>query len=296
MNKRKKCPLCNTNSFKLIEKVNINNSKLSSFIESNYKMGDFLKANNYFYELRYCKSCGSRYQVNVLEDKESKNFYSKSIKANRSFLKQLFNYKKNFFIRKKTAKLIKNLLKSKEDKIYKALEVGAGWGFFSHLSKDFNLDFTTLEISDERREFHSFLKLKNIANFNQALINGYKFDLIYSNQVLEHISDLGKFMDNCKKLLVINGYFIAEYPSYNNYFHYLFKRKSFYNDKRTKTLEHLQLISDSGIRKLLDSTDAFEYSDKLPIRKFGDRIKIFFQMLTPLKFRGSGFIVAKRIK
>ena len=264
MNKRKKCPLCNTNSFKLIEKVNINNSKLSSFIESNYKMGDFLKANNYFYELRYCKSCGSRYQVNVLEDKESKNFYSKSIKANRSFLKQLFNYKKNFFIRKKTAKLIKNLLKSKEDKIYKALEVGAGWGFFSHLSKDFNLDFTTLEISDERREFHSFLKLKNIANFNQALINGYKFDLIYSNQVLEHISDLGKFMDNCKKLLVINGYFIAEYPSYNNYFHYLFKRKSFYNDKRTKTLEHLQLISDSGIRKLLDSTDAFEYSNKLP--------------------------------
>ena len=120
--------------------------------------------------------------------------------------------------------------------------------------------------------------------------------LIYSNQVLEHISDLNKFIDSCQKLLVINGFFIAEYPSFNNYFHYLYRKNFYYNDKRTKALEHLQLISDKGIQDFINKIDSFEVIHKFPIRNHGDRIKLFFQNLTPAKFKGSGFVIARRIK
>jgi len=211
-------------------------------------------------------------------------------------MKQVINYNKNLKIRKRTAMFLKDLIKSDNQKIYKALEVGAGWGFFAHICEKYQIDFTTIEISEERRNFHRFLKLQSIETFKEAIKNGKKFDLIYSNQVLEHIADLNSFMINCNQLLSENGFFIAEYPSYNNFFHYLLKRKSYYDEKRTKALEHLQLISDKGMKHLISNTGKLKYIGKFPIRKSGDRIKYFFQFLTPSNFKGSGFVIAKKIK
>ena len=95
---------------------------------------------------------------------------------------------------------------------------------------------------------------------------------------------------------MLNGFFVAEYPSYNHYIHYCFNNKSNYDNKKTKALEHLQLISDKGIRQLILNTGSFEIYDKLPIRRTGDRLRYFVQNLTPIKLRGKGFIVAKKIK
>ena len=89
---------------------------------------------------------------------------------------------------------------------------------------------------------------------------------------------------------------MAEYPSYNHLVHYLFKRNYFFDDKRTKALEHLQLISDKGIEKLIKNIGTLKYLDKIPIRRSGDRIRYFFQFLTPSKFKGTGFLIAQKIK
>ena len=296
MDFRLKCPLCNSEKFKVIENKNLSNRNLFNFLKSNYNLENYLKKKKYYYELRYCNFCGSRYQTSVLDEVESKKLYSTNIDPQKSFLKQLLNYKKNLIVRKKTAKFLKKLFINREQKIQYALEIGAGWGFFANLSQEFKFEFSTLEISEERRKFHDFLKIKNFHNFDEALKKSKRYDLIYSNQVLEHISDINLFIKNCNNLLKLNGFFVAEYPSYNNYLHYFFNKKSNYDNKKTKALEHLQLISDKGIRQLILNTGSFELYDKLPIRRIGDRLRYFVQNLTPIKLRGKGFIVAKKIK
>lgn len=296
MNFRIKCPLCNSEKFKVIENKNLSNRNLFKFLKLNYSLEKYLQDKNYHYELRYCSFCGTRYQTKVFDEKESKKLYSTSIDPKKSFLKQILNYKKNLIVRKKTAKFLKKLLGSRDQKVHKALEIGAGWGFFSNLSQEYKIEFTTLEISEERRKFHDFLKIRNIHNFDEAIKKRKKYDLIYSNQVLEHISDINLFLKNCNTLLKLNGYFVAEYPSYNQYLHYLYNKKSYYDDKKTKALEHLQLISDKGIRQLIINNGSFEYYNKLPIRRNGDRLRYFIQNLTPSKLRGTGFVVAKKIK
>ena len=296
MDYRKKCPLCNSERYEVLEKKLVSNRKLSCFLELNYQLSKYLEEKNYFYELRYCLNCGTRYQANVFNISESSKLYSNSIKPKKSFFKQVVNYNKNLKIRKRTAIFLQGLFNSDKYNTCKALEVGAGWGFFANICKEYKIDFTTLEISDLRKDFHQFLNLKSIDSFNEAIKNGTKFDLIYSNQVLEHIADINNFMENCNKLLKKDGYFIAEYPSYNNFFHFLLKRDNYYGDKRTKALEHLQLISDKGIKHLINNMPSLKYINKFPIRKRGDRIKYFFQLLTPLKSKGSGFVIAKKIK
>ena len=69
-------------------------------------------------------------------------------------------------------------------------------------------------------------------------------------------------------LLIINWYII------------FLREIIFLMDKRTKALEHLQLISDKGIEKLIKNIGTLKYLDKIPIRRSGDRTRYFFQFLT----------------
>ena len=92
-----------------------------------------------------------------------------------------------------------------------------------------------MEISKERRKFHRFLNLDTIKALKEAKDMNLKFDVIYSNQVIEHITDLRFFISESSNLLEKGGFFIAEYPSYNNFVHYLFKRENYFKDMRTKS-------------------------------------------------------------
>ena len=127
----------------------------------------------------------------------------------------------------------------------------------------------------------------------RRLMMNLKFDVIYSNQAIEHVTDLRSFISESSKLLEKGGFFIAEYPSYNNFVHYLFKRENYFKDMRTKALEHLQLISDRGAMEIIKSIKNFQYIHFLPVRKLDDIIKNFIQLITPSKHRGSGFLIAK---
>ena len=296
MIERSQCPLCEGEKFKVIENLKYDNSKYIKFIDSNYQMGAYLKNKKYVYQLRFCTNCGTRYQGFVLDNNETKKLYSENINLKTSLIKQFQNFNKYKSIRIKTAKLINRLIKTNSKKKYEVLEVGAGWGIFAYLSSKYNLNITTLEISKERRQFHELLKLKTFESFEEIINNGLKFDVVYSNQVLEHIVDLKSFIINCSDVLNKGGYFIAEYPSYNNFLHYSFKRGFYFNDIRTKALEHLQLISDKGAKEIFRDFDNMYYVPFYPIRKFGDRIRNFIHLITPFKHRGKGFIVAKKLK
>ena len=296
MKLRTQCPLCISKNYKVLEKVSYSDENFISLMENEYKLGNLLIEKKYFYELRLCVFCGSRYQGLVLEGKEINDLYSFNIKPKKSFIKQITNYNKNLLVRRRTALFIKKLFKNNFQYSQKVLEIGAGWGFFAFIGSELNMNFTTIEISDERKSIHKLLDLEIIDNIEDALKSGNKFDVIYSNQVLEHIVELKNFLRSCNSLLNKGGYFIAEVPSYNYFVHYFLKKRTFYNEMKTKALEHLQLISDKGAIELINSIGDFEYVPIFPIRKFGDRIKRIIQLLTPLHLRGTGFIVARKIK
>lgn len=290
------CPICIGKKYKILESFNTSNRNFLEYLESKYKLGNFLQEKKYIYELRYCCSCGTRYQAYVLDKIDTEKFYSNNINPKKSLIKQFENFKKNFFIRKKTAKLIYKLLNKDPYSNYNVLEVGAGWGMFAYVSSKFKLNFTTLEISKERRDFHNLLDIKTVDSFETIRKKGYQFDMVYSNQVIEHISDLKNFIKNCNLTLKKGGYFIAEYPSFNNLIHYLFKKNYYFYDMKTQALEHLQLISDKGAKDIFECFDSFEYMEYFPIRKIGDRLRFLIHFFTPPKHRGKGFIIARKIK
>lgn len=293
---RNNCPLCNSKNFDIEQKITIKDNKLLSYLSSQYKSIQELLNNEYKYELRLCCNCGTRYQSYFLDQYETEKFYGENIVVKESFLKQVKKYESEKKARIITANFLHNLTGFDKKKKINVLEVGAGWGFFAELISSRNFTVTTLEIEKNRRNFHSLLGLKTVTSFEDALKKQLSFDLIYSNQVLEHLPNLKDTFDFCSKLLNKGGYFVAEYPSFNNIIHYLNFKKSFFKDKRTKAIEHLQLISDKGVKEFFKKEKSFKLINKYPFRHKGDRIKILLQNLTPVRSRGRGFLVVKKIK
>ena len=110
------CPLCRGEKYKIVEKIKSTNTRFLKLMESRYKLGSFLKNNQYTYELRFCLNCGTRYQGFVLDEKETEKLYSENINLKDSLFKQFKNFNRYFLIRKKTARLLNKLLNSNPKK------------------------------------------------------------------------------------------------------------------------------------------------------------------------------------
>ena len=80
--------------------------------------------------------------------------------------------------------MISALFEKKIESI-KILEFGSGWGFWSKFMLSKSLNVTTCEFSDVR---HQHLIKNKIKNFKSLDNINTKFDFIYSEETLEHVT------------------------------------------------------------------------------------------------------------
>ena len=249
--KRNVCPACSKSNFKIIFSLFYSDEKLSSFLKLYYgNRVDLDKIKNNKYTLLECINCSLMFQEEIPGNNFSKILYEDLIDTEISF-----NKKNNFEIKYKKKlsyeiKLINSLFK-KNLKFIDILEFGAGWGYWSKYMKEKGFNISAFEISENRI---NFMKKNNINVINKLDNSKNKFDLIYSEETFEHISDPRETLLTMSKLLKDNGFILLRFPS-----NYLFKSK-LNNNYRPKAdcahpLEHINLFNKKSFEFMLKNTD-----------------------------------------
>ncbi len=205
---RKICPICIQKKFEKID-LDINNNKIIKILSNYYKKKlPKIVCKTFKYEVLKCVNCSLLFQKYICDDKLSNQLYESIIDKNKSFEKKKRLNFKNFdnFIRE--LKIIKKIVKKPNHQI-NLLEFGCGWGFWSKLAQNLNFNINTVEISESRIKY---LNENNIKN-TKKIKKGVKYDLIYSDQVFEHLSYPGKEFSNLVKSLSSNGHIFIKVPS-----------------------------------------------------------------------------------
>lgn len=267
---REKCPFCENTNFNSLYKIPYTNKKMTDFL-SNYYMNDSLLKILKFdtYQLNECEDCLGIFQKNIPDDQLNEFLYNELISKEESFNKKL-SYKSNNFIKfYNDAKLIESLFDKDNHKI-KILEFGCGWGFWSRFMKMMNFDIETCEISISRIEY---LVKNNLENHNNLNLIKKKYDLIFSDQAIEHVSEPYVVMKKLSNLLKDGGYMLHKFPS-----SFLFKsklKKNYFPKKDcAHPLEHLNIYNKQCILKM---------ANKLNLKK----INLFFLKNIPFRERVS---------
>lgn len=139
----------------------------------------------------------------------------------------------------------------------KILDIGCGVGSISFfLSTNYpNSSVTGLDISkkaiDACLEYKKLIKSKN-TSFSRLKVENYtnhkqKFDIIIASEVIEHLVDDKKFIENCSKLLDKNGALLITTPSKNAPLFKLGLLKSF--DRR---VGHIRRYEMAELKKIIN--------------------------------------------
>ena len=247
--KRTKCPICNFKKIESIYKLSYRDSKIKNFLEVYYnKKLNLDLINDDDYNLLECKNCKFIFQEFIPDELFSEHLYENLISATASFKKKeenIENLKKKYH---NEIFLIKKIFKKKKINI---LEFGAGWGFWSLEAKKSGFDVSCLELSKKRAEY---MKSKNLNVINVIEKNNPKYDLIYSDQTFEHISDPRETLELLNGSLNFGGYILLNFPSS---FGFKKKIKNDYtpNKDEAHPLEHLNLFNRSSMNCLIKNTN-----------------------------------------
>jgi hypothetical protein len=245
---RLNCPYCEGINFNSLFKKNYSSNILQKFLLSYYKNAkilDFLKFN--LYEIVECIECTGLFQKFIPDDNLSYYLYEKLISANDSFNKKNNITHTNFKEYNFDAEIIKKLFKKDNNQI-KILEFGCGWGFWAKFMKELNFDVETIEISETRIDYLKKNRIKNYKNTNELVKN---YDLIFSNQALEHVSSPFEIIKKLNNKLNKDGVMYHKFPS-----SFLFKKKLSKNYEPKKDcahpLEHINIFNKKSFKKMFE--------------------------------------------
>jgi 2-polyprenyl-3-methyl-5-hydroxy-6-metoxy-1,4-benzoquinol methylase len=204
---RNKCPLCNSKNINQIFDRTHKEIKTYEFFKFHLNNKFPFKILEYVnFSVDRCSACGLIFQKNIFNKNYSEKFYDKYI----DHKKVIKNKKKNdvFKINKKDAFFFQKVLNNKRD--VQILEFGSGVGSWAIAMKNEGYIVETIELSKSRR---NFLKKKKIKSFKDLKNIKKKYDLIYSDQTFEHLSEPGATIKKLSKLVKKNGYIFFKIPS-----------------------------------------------------------------------------------
>jgi 2-polyprenyl-3-methyl-5-hydroxy-6-metoxy-1,4-benzoquinol methylase len=286
--KRNTCPACRNTSFKEIYSLPYNSIKMSDFIQRYYKgLINDKKLEKFEYKLLECRYCSLIFQEQVPGKNFSQELYEEIINQEDSL------FKKNDFEKKYHKKLLYeiNLIKGifkKENNEISILDFGAGWGFWIDYFKNNNFNVSAFEVSESRINFMKKNQINIISNIENIK---NKFDLIYSEETFEHITNPRETLIALSKILKVGGYIMLRFPS-NFLFKFkldkkynpspdcahplehinLFRKKSFDAMVENSNLEIISLKSqfNLSIKNILKDLKNFIYFDSILIKKINE--------------------------
>ena len=232
---RKCCPLCYSQKVKIIFSKKFDDIKTKEFFKTHLNTKFPMKIlNNRFYEISECEKCHFIFQKNILNKKYNYKFYNDYIDHKDALSKDIFKWNAEI-------DLINRIFKNKNIRI---LEYGAGLGaWVKSIKNNGYKNISAVEISKIRRKYLTKFKIKSsgkLKNFNK------KFDLIYSDQTFEHLTEPGKVINDLSKLLKNNGYIIFKIPSGFGFKNKLNNNYFAQKDEATP-LEHINIFTKGSI-------------------------------------------------
>ena len=138
-------------------------------------------------------------------------------------------------------------LSKKKDKI-KILEFGCGWGYWAKFMQSKSMIIKTFEFSKKRK---NFLLENNIENFQDLNQINDEFDIIYSEEVLEHLINPLDDLKNLSKLLKPGGFMYHRFPS-SKFFELKLKFRYIPRKDCAHPLEHINIFNKKCFQKISD--------------------------------------------
>lgn len=164
-----------------------------------------------------CKNCNHVQLDPIFTLEEYDQFYDKNLQSKNIGLDLNISNIKNRVHYDVTRRI--KLINSFAPKNCKILEIGPGPGILLKELKLKGFDVCGFEISTEQRKLskkHTDVKILDV-DLRTNIPKIEKFDLICMFQVLEHIDEPIRFLNNVKKLLKNNGTLIIEVPNLNDF-------------------------------------------------------------------------------
>ncbi len=246
LTERKSCPYCKNTEFKTLFEKNYNSKELNNFLYDYYKNKEILKIlNTNIYVIVECKNCKGLFQKFIPDNDLSYFLYEKLISAEDSFNKKKNINQTNFKEYNLDAKIIKCLI-NKNNNETKILEFGCGWGFWAKFMKELNFKVETVEISSARI---NHLNKNKIVNYKSISETNDKYDLIFSNQALEHINNPHDTLNELNERLVNGGIMFHKFPS-TLFFKRKLSKKYIPKKDCAHPLEHINIINKKCFMKM----------------------------------------------
>jgi 2-polyprenyl-3-methyl-5-hydroxy-6-metoxy-1,4-benzoquinol methylase len=171
------------------------------------------------YDVINCLTCGFKHVVPIPTNKSLENYYKTKFYGSHK-PNYLAQHKKNQewwqLVYKERYSNFSKLLNKKAGRI---LDIGCGHGLFMHYGEKMGWDVTGVEPSQQAVKYVKSLGLKVYTNLQEININNSKtnrFDVVYSNQTFEHLTNPKKTIKSCFNLLKPSGIiFICVANDYN---------------------------------------------------------------------------------
>lgn len=292
----KNCPICFTNKYsKIIYKANLENN-INAVDYSGRKKPDGLH-----YEMVRCMNCSLLYASQIYDDGVTEKLYTESSFGYKAELKGLKKtYGKCLIEGEKT-------IKNKEN----FLEIGCGNGFVLELAQNtgwsnvMGVEPSIKSIENSNPDVRN--KIYN-GIFNADNYQNNFFDMIFVAMLIEHVSDINKFLGDIYKILKPGGSLVTICHNERHFLSKLFKNKHpIIND------EHNYIFSPNTLNKIytknkfknlkiksLKNYYPIEYWIKMMPLKF-NFLKIFNKNLMDKVFKinvgikaGNIFVIAKK--
>jgi len=246
LTERKNCPMCVADKFKTLYALPYHDNRIQQFLRNYYqeRINSYLKElEKYDYIIYECLNCSLIFQKFIPSENFSKKLYEEIINEEESKIKKEKLSKVGYF---KDFELFRKIIK-KENSDISIFEFGSGNGDWAYEAKKLNFNITVNEYSKNRIEMLEKKGLKTCNNINEC---NDKFDIIYSNQVFEHISNPAEVLKLLVSLLKNDGYIYLKFPS-----SFMFKNKLKKNYQPKKDcahpLEHINILNKKAFSHLI---------------------------------------------
>ncbi len=197
---RNNCPACASSKLRLLYENKFEEYPIKEYLESFYSSRggvefEYLKDGTY--RLMECENCNLIFQSEILNDSNMKRLYENWINPDRVFktAKNIHDLRYYAYNAQEIMQIIDYLQKRPSELDF--FDFGMGWGNWALMAKAFGCNSYGTDLSEERIKHAESSGLKVIS---WEEIPDYKFDLINSEQVFEHIPQPLETLKHLKRL------------------------------------------------------------------------------------------------
>jgi len=189
---RTRCPVCEAEAFSIVFEADYNDPKIVGFLKTHYHHQgtiDFTRFSGAYYTVAHCDGCDLLFQVNVPTGDLLDYIYNHMIDPT-----VLHDVERERITLDSVDKIIGEMttlfrMAGKAPADITMLDYGMGYGRYARIARGMGATVYATEIGEEKRQIALSLGVKTI---DDAAIDTMQFDIVHTEQVLEHLIQPGR--------------------------------------------------------------------------------------------------------